>query len=351
MSTATRVQLHSATQLPSTTSITPCATASFPPAAPALLRLCRASGRAVSPLDFSLVSRTGSRRASGHCVSLRDYSSSGLHRLYYAYVVHPDATSRCSTSRHSVALALAVCPVIPLCVVTTRLAAAMDILHLRRATGCLDTSHGSSSTTSTTPHVRVPRHVARLVTRLVTPLVVDYFDYAARPGASARRAARHAAHRRLLRLRRASGCLSMSRGSSRRAARRVVRRRLRLRHVSGCLGTSRGLSRCSSSTTLPTPRIRVPQHIARLVVDHTSSLHSTSRRSVALALVVRPIAPSRGSTTPCRHSTCCPVTLALLQPRRASRLLVSRQHRLYFEYATRHRDIVFWSHRVDHHLD
>jgi hypothetical protein len=51
----------------------------------------------------------------------------------------------------------------------------------------------------------VPRHVARLVTRLVVPLVVDfstsrrlvvdYFASAARPGASARRAARHAAHR------------------------------------------------------------------------------------------------------------------------------------------------------------
>jgi hypothetical protein len=43
----------------------------------------------------------------------------------------------------------------------------------------------------------VPQHVARLVTRLVAPLIIDYFglvvDYfasAARPGASARRAAR-----------------------------------------------------------------------------------------------------------------------------------------------------------------
>jgi hypothetical protein len=77
----------------------------------------------------------------------------------------------------------------------------------------------------------VPRHVARLVTRLVAPLVVDYsasrklvVDYSAsrklvvdyfasatRPSASARRAARQAARRaarrRLLRLRRASGCL------------------------------------------------------------------------------------------------------------------------------------------------
>jgi hypothetical protein len=49
----------------------------------------------------------------------------------------------------------------------------------------------------------VPRHVARLVTQLVVPLVVnysdscrlvvDYFASTARPGASARRAARHAA--------------------------------------------------------------------------------------------------------------------------------------------------------------
>jgi hypothetical protein len=66
-----------------------------------------------------------------------------------------------------------------------------------------------------TPRFRLLRHVARLVTRLVAPLVVDYsasrwlvvvdyFGFAARPGASARRAARHAARRaarrRLLRL-------------------------------------------------------------------------------------------------------------------------------------------------------
>jgi hypothetical protein len=130
--------------------------------APALLRLYRASGRAVSPLDFSSFGRTSSRRASGPCVSRRDYSPSGLHRLYCAYARHLDAPSRRSTSRQSVALALAVCPVILLCVVTTRLADAIDIL------------------------------------RLVAPLVVDYFAYAARPGASARRAARHAARRRLL---------------------------------------------------------------------------------------------------------------------------------------------------------
>jgi hypothetical protein len=51
----------------------------------------------------------------------------------------------------------------------------------------------------------VPRHVTRLVVLLVIDystsrrLVVDYFAYAARPGASARRAARHAARRAALR--------------------------------------------------------------------------------------------------------------------------------------------------------
>jgi hypothetical protein len=107
------------------------------------------------------------------------------------------------------------------------------LLRQRRASGCLGTSCGSSSTSSTTPSVRVPRHVAQLV--------VDYFDYAAHPGASARRVARHPALRRLLRLRRASRCLGMSRSSS------------------------RGSSHRSSSTTPPTPRVRVPRHVVRLV--------------------------------------------------------------------------------------
>jgi hypothetical protein len=176
---------------------------------------------------------------------------------------------------------------------------------------------GSSSTTSPTPHVRVPRHVARLVTRLV----VDYFAYTARPGASPRRAARHAARHRLLHLRRASGFFGTSRdlsgdsssttspragsssttsptphvwvprhvarlvtrlvvdylayatrpsASAYRAARHAARRAaccqlLRLRRAFGCLRTSRGSSHRSSSTTSPTPRVRVPRHVARLV--------------------------------------------------------------------------------------
>jgi hypothetical protein len=194
-------------------------------------------------------------------------------------------------------------------------AARRRLLLPRRAAGCLGTSRGSSSTASPTPRVRVPC----LVTWLVAPLVVDYFAYAARPGASARRAARHTARHRLLRVRRASGCLSSSRGSSRgsssttsttprvrvprlvarlvtrlvvdyfdsatrpgasarsaachaarRAARHAARRRLlRLCRTSGCLGTSRGSSRgssCrSSSTSSPTPCVRVPRHVARLI--------------------------------------------------------------------------------------
>jgi hypothetical protein len=129
---------------------------------------------------------------------------------------------------------------------------------VRRASGSLGTSHdmsrgsssttpprtGLSSTTSPTPRDRVPRHVARLI----APLVVDYFAYATRPGASARRAAYHVSHRRLLRA----------------------------------------------------PRL------------------------------------------------CLATTLYLLQSRRASRLLVSRQHWLYFEYAARCHDAVIRSHRVDH---
>jgi hypothetical protein len=135
----------------------------------------------------------------------------------------------------------------------------------------------------------VPRHVERLVAWLVTPLVtrlvmplivdyfasrrlvVDYFDYAARPGASARRAARHADHRRLLRFAQAR------------------HRLLRLRRASGCLGTSHGSSRGSSSTTSlragsssttsPTLRVRVPRHVVRLVKRLVVDYFALSRLS------------------------------------------------------------------------
>jgi hypothetical protein len=106
----------------------------------------------------------------------------------------------------------------------------------RRSSSTTPPRTGSSSTISPTPRVQVPW----LVARLVGPLVTDYFAYVAHPGASARCTARH-------------------------AARRAARRRLLcLRRASGCLGTSRGSSRGSSSTTSTTPRVRVPRHVARL---------------------------------------------------------------------------------------
>jgi hypothetical protein len=127
------------------------------------------------------------------------------------------------------------------------------LLRLRCASGCLGTSRGSSrgssSTTSPPARVRVPR--------LVAWLVVDYFDYAAHPVASACRAARRDARRRLLRL--AQAC----------------RRLLLLRRASGCLGMSRGSSCRSSSTTSLTSCVRVPRRVARLVtwlvVDYSVS--------------------------------------------------------------------------------
>jgi hypothetical protein len=171
-------------------------------------------------------------------------------------------------------------------------------------------SAGCNGSTSTTSRVRMPRLVARLV--------VDYFAHATRPGASARRAARHAVRRRLLCLRRASGCLVTSRGSS--------------------------------STTSPTPRVRVPRHVTqlvtRLVVDYfayaarsgASARHAPRRRPRA----VSPLdfssvgctgshrAPDRSvsrlnysvhrhstSATPCIATTCLAATPALLRVRHA----------------------------------
>jgi hypothetical protein len=221
-----------------------------------------------------------------------------------------------------------------------RRAACRRLLRLRRASGCLGTSRGSLSTSSTTPRVRVPRHVTRLVVdyftsrrfvvdyfasrRLVVDyfasrrLIVDYFAYAVRPGASAHRVARHAARRQLLRLRRASGCL----------------------------GTSRGSSRRPSSTTSTMPPVWVPQHVAWLVASLVIDYFAYATR------------PGASTCRAARHAARCQLlralrlrlaaTLALLQPCCESRLLVSRQHRLYFEYATRRRDVVFRSHHVDH---
>jgi hypothetical protein len=210
----------------------------------------------------------------GHFVVRRDYPSRGRNEYtsltprvrvprhvarlvvdYFDYAARPGTLAR-RAARHA-----------------ARRATRRRLLRRSCASGCLSTSRGSSrrssSTTSPTPRVRVPRHVARLVMRLV----IDYFAYAARSGASARRAARHAAHRRLHRLRRASVCLGMSCGSS----------------------------RGSSSNTSPTPRARVPRHVARLVVDHftyvarpgASACHAARRRPLrhVARLVTRLVMP------------------------------------------------------------
>jgi hypothetical protein len=230
---------------------------------------------------------------------------------YFTYTARPVASTRrtaCRVTHHRL---------------LRLMQARRRLLRLRHVSGCLGTScgssRGSSSTTSTTPCVRVPRHIAQLITGLVAPLVVDYFAYAARLGASARRAAR----RLLLHLCRVSGCLGISCGSSRgsssttsttprvrvprhisrlitrlvaplvvdyfsyavrpgaSACRTARRRLLHLRRSSGCFGTSRGLSRESSSTTSPTPRVRVPRHVTRLVVEnfvHAARLGASARR-------------------------------------------------------------------------
>jgi hypothetical protein len=106
---------------------------------------------------------------------------------YFTYVARPVA------SAHRTACHVTHRRLLPLAQARRRL------LRLRRASGCLGTSRGSSrcssSTISPTPRVLVPWYVAWLI----SPLVVDYFASVARPGASARRAAHHATRRRLLR--------------------------------------------------------------------------------------------------------------------------------------------------------
>jgi hypothetical protein len=141
------------------------------------------------------------------------------------------------------------------------------LLHLGRASRCLGLSRGSLLTTSTTPGVRMLLHVARHVMRLVVPLVVnysasrrlvvDYFDYAARPGASARC--------RLLRLRRASGCLSTSCGSSRGSSSTTPPR----------VG--------SSSTTSTMPHVRLLRHATRLITWLVVDYFTSAARSGASA--------------------------------------------------------------------
>jgi hypothetical protein len=122
----------------------------------------------------------------------------------------------------------------------------------------------------------VPQHV----TRLVAQLVVDYFADAACPGASARRAARRVAPRRLLRLAQLVVDYFAYAARPGASARRAARcRLLRPCCASECLSTSHGSSCGSSSTTSPTPHVRVPRHVARLLVDYFASRSLSSTTS------------------------------------------------------------------------
>jgi hypothetical protein len=196
---------------------------------------------------------------------------------YFAYAAHPGA-STCCTARHAARRRLLHLRRASRCPGTSR--ASLSTFRLCRVAWCLGTSRGSSSTSSPTPRIQVPRHLAWLIARLVAPLVVDYFAYTARPGASTCRVARHAARRRLLRLRRASGCLGTSRGSS------------------------RGSSRRSSSTTSLTLCVRVPRHVARLIVDFFAyatrpgawARRATRRRLLRLHRASRSLGTSHGSS-------------------------------------------------------
>jgi hypothetical protein len=268
---------------------------------------------------------------------------------YFDYAAHLGASAR-RAARHA-----------------AHRAARRRLLHLRCASGCLGTSRGSLSTSSPTPRVRVPRHVARLV--------VDYFAYTMRLGASAprtaHRAARRAARRRLLHLSRvyrvprhvarlvtrfvvdyfayaghpgASTC-----HAARHAARRAARRRLlHIRRASRCPGTSRG----SLSTSLPTPRVLVPRHVARLVVDffayaahpgasaprtaHRAARRVARRRLLRLHRASGCLGTSRGSsrgsspTTSTKPRIWVPRHVARLVTRLVAPLVVD-----YFAYAVR----------------
>jgi hypothetical protein len=123
----------------------------------------------------------------------------------------------------------------------------------------------------------VPRHVARLVTQIVARLVVDYFTYAAGLGASAR----HAAHR-------------------------------------------------LSSTTSPTPRVRVPwlvtRLVAHLIVDYSASRRLVVDNSASLRLIINYFTsaarPGASARRVARHAT------RRAGPRRLHRLAQARRRLL-----------------------
>jgi hypothetical protein len=177
-----------------------------------------------------------------------------LHQLYINLVVRHDYSSPGRTSSTSTSS----------CTVTTHLQIAPALHRLRRA-----------------PRVFISR-LQRL-----------YFNYAACSGASAP----HAAHRQLLQLHRAFGCLGCSRNSSSTTS--------HIPCVLHWLDIDYSSSGCTGST-VPMSCIRTRRLAAQLLTGSTS-------------------------TTSCAMTTRLPAAAALHQPCCASRLLISRQHRLHLD--------------------
>jgi hypothetical protein len=248
-------------------------------------------------LNFSSISRTGSRRVPGHSVVRRDYPSRGRN----GYTLPRVGSSSTTSPTPCVRVPQHITRLVTRLVIDyfasaarpgalARRAARRRLLRVRRASGCLGTSRGSSSTTSTTPHVWLLRHVARLVAWLV----VDYFSHVVCLGASARRAARCL----LLLLCCAIGCLGSSRGSS---------------------STSRHLCRSTSRRSVA-PALAVCRSLrlaARLLVARLYWLNYLYRASGRAIFAARLLVGRSHWLSLCAQSLCL-----------AARLLAARVHRL-----------------------
>jgi hypothetical protein len=130
----------------------------------------------------------------------------------------------------------------------------------------------------------------------------NQFSYAARPGASARRAARHTA---------------------RRAARRRLLRITQARRAAHCSSPTTPPRAGLSSTTSPTSRVRVPRHVAPLVTRLVALLvvdYSASRRLVLgnFSSAACLGASARRATRHAARRTACRRLLRLAQARRAA---------------------------------
>jgi hypothetical protein len=104
---------------------------------------------------------------------------------------------------------------------------------------------------------------------------------------------------------------------------------------------STSASPCAASTRLPaTAALHQLRRASRLLVTRPHRLY------VSLAVRREYSSPGHNdstSTSPCVATTRHPAAQALRQPRRAPRVLVSRPRRLYIDYTVRRHDIIFWA--------